>query len=278
MERTHFLVATAVAAALALPSPGLADSARMERFRGTGTAADPEAPPALVSGSGDPRRHAAVRASPRRRPGSTTARTVFAAGTAVRVDRMRTTSFRCVRSTTTASSSRRSEARRATASGRPTTPRAAASATRTWSPARPPARSPSTAPAAWMAGAFFESHGGSLDPDPRHAFRASSSACNVRGRRPARSASPRTPSASGFVEAIANEHAAREPRQRSPPPLRGDARPEVPVLEANGSAGRIGRFGWKSPARQPRVIRRGRLPERNGHHDAPVSRGKPLER
>ena len=50
MERTHFLVATAVAAALSLPWPGLADSARMERFRTKG-AAIPEAPPAIARAS-----------------------------------------------------------------------------------------------------------------------------------------------------------------------------------------------------------------------------------
>ncbi len=50
MERTHYLVATAVAAALSLPLPGLADSARMERFRTKG-AAVPEAPPAIARAS-----------------------------------------------------------------------------------------------------------------------------------------------------------------------------------------------------------------------------------
>ena len=84
MERTHFLVATAVAAALALPWPGLADSARMERFRTKG-AAVPEAPPAIARASST---LAARASSVTEAPTGFDNRTngFLAAGTAIRFD------------------------------------------------------------------------------------------------------------------------------------------------------------------------------------------------
>ena len=79
----------------------------------------------------------------------------------------------------------------------------------------------------------------------------------------------------GFVEAIANSTLLAI-RDRQPAALRGTAL-EVPVLEAD-SFGAHRAIWLEGPAREPRVVRGRRLPERDGHHDALVSRGEPVER
>ncbi len=72
------------------------------------------------------------------------------------------------------------------------------------------------------------------------------------------------------------QHAAGDPRRASRSACA--ARSCVaPVLEADGKA-RDRALRLEEPAREPRVVRRRRLPERDGHHEPAAARGEHLER
>ena len=79
----------------------------------------------------------------------------------------------------------------------------------------------------------------------------------------------------GFVEAIANSTFLQIREIRPPAPLRGTV-PRLPVLEAE--RGRRNRpFRFEEPARESRVLFRGRLPERDGDHQPAVPDGEHLD-
>ena len=206
-----------------------------------------------------------------RRPASTTRPTAWTRRARRSTASTKTPSCRCDRSTTTASSSKKPRPS-ATVSARPTTPSPAANAIRTSSPAGA-SQVAEHRTGHLLNGQFFESLGGSLVhsrathpnivevvafEDDVRTFRISTNTLGA-----------------GFIEAIANSTLLAI-RDRQPLAMRGTA-VMVPVLEAAGS-----RTDWplrvEEPAREPAVVLRRRLSERDGHHQPALSGREHLER